>query len=232
MKLATSNRDLARLNYDWCQVRASTSGRLSRRMVDPGIWSGPTIPRSPRSSASIPCTSISTSTSRLFSKIQRLVEQGKVKARSLQAVPVQISLSDEEEDEFPHTGLVDFTDNKVDINTGTLRFRAKLENKDHFIVPGLVVRVRLPIGDSHPAVFIRKGASLPIREKKVSTSSASATRKDSRSRTPSTRKESRFLTIRSRSRRSHSGRRSAIPACRTTAWWKSRAAFARATGWS
>ncbi len=36
MKLAKANRDLAQLNYDWCEVRASTSGRLSRRMVDPG----------------------------------------------------------------------------------------------------------------------------------------------------------------------------------------------------
>ena len=36
VKLAKSNRDLAQLNYDWCEVRASTSGRLSRRMVDPG----------------------------------------------------------------------------------------------------------------------------------------------------------------------------------------------------
>ena len=36
VKLAKANRDLAQLNYDWCEVRASTSGRLSRRMVDPG----------------------------------------------------------------------------------------------------------------------------------------------------------------------------------------------------
>ena len=34
--LATSNRNLAKLNHDWCEVRASASGRLSRRMVDPG----------------------------------------------------------------------------------------------------------------------------------------------------------------------------------------------------
>ena len=69
---------------------------------------------------------------------------------------MQISLSDEGDDEFPHSGIVDFTDNKEDIGTGTLRFRAKLDNKDHFMIPGLVVRVRLPIGDPHPAIFIRE----------------------------------------------------------------------------
>ena len=36
LRLARADLDLAQLNYDWCEVRASSSGRLSRRMVDPG----------------------------------------------------------------------------------------------------------------------------------------------------------------------------------------------------
>ena len=79
----------------------------------------------------------------------------RARAPSLKEVPVQISLSDEGDDEFPHKGIVDFTDNKEVNESRTLRFRAKLDNKEHFIVPGMVVRVRLPIGDPHPAVFIR-----------------------------------------------------------------------------
>ncbi len=59
---------------------------------------------------------------------------------------------------FRTQGIVDFTDNKEVNESRTLRFRAKLDNKDHFIVPGMVVRVRLPIGDPHPAVFIRERA--------------------------------------------------------------------------
>ena len=71
---------------------------------------------------------------------------------------MQISLSDEGDDQFPHTGIVDFTDNKEDIGTGTLRFRCKLDNPNHFLIPGLVVRVRLPIGAPHQATFIREQA--------------------------------------------------------------------------
>ena len=91
-------------------------------------------------------------------RIQRELEAGGARAPSLREVPVQISLSDEGEDEFPHTGIVDFTDNKEVSESRTLRFRAKLDNKDHFIVPGMVVRVRLPIGEPHPAVFVRDRA--------------------------------------------------------------------------
>ena len=90
-------------------------------------------------------------------KIQRLLEEGKLRD-SLREVPVQISLSDEGDDKFPHSGIVDFTNNKEENGTRNLRFRAKLDNKDHFLIPGLVVRVRLPIGEPHPAIFIREKA--------------------------------------------------------------------------
>ncbi len=61
---------------------------------------------------------------------------------------------------------VDFTDNKVDFTRGTLEFRAKLENKDHLLTPGLFVRVRLPIGDPHTAVMIRERALVTERKEK------------------------------------------------------------------
>lgn len=44
------------------------------------------------------------------------------------------------------------------MNTGTLRFRAKLANPNQMISPGLFVKVRLPIGDAHPALMIREQA--------------------------------------------------------------------------
>jgi RND family efflux transporter MFP subunit len=90
-------------------------------------------------------------------RIRRLIRDGKVKAQGEKEVTVQIALADEKE--FPHEGIVDFTDNRVDPNTGTLRFRAKIENPqdrngNRIFIPGLFVRVRLPIGDPHPALLI------------------------------------------------------------------------------
>ena len=73
-----------------------------------------------------------------------------------------VALSDEKDSEgnniYPHEGAVDFTDNRVDINTGTLRFRAKLSNPDGLISPRLFVKVRLPIGEAHPALMVREQA--------------------------------------------------------------------------
>jgi RND family efflux transporter MFP subunit len=58
--------------------------------------------------------------------------------------------------EFPYQGNVNFAENKLDAATGTLRVRGVIKNPapESFLSPGLFVRVRLPIGDPHPALLI------------------------------------------------------------------------------
>ena len=43
---AEANRDLAKLNLDYTEVRAPFSGRIDRRLVDPGNFAGPDSPPS------------------------------------------------------------------------------------------------------------------------------------------------------------------------------------------
>ena len=66
---------------------------------------------------------------------------------------VQLGLTDEG-DEFPHTGTINFEDNQVDQQTGTLRLRGIFPNADRLLSPGLFVRIRLPIGQPHDAPVI------------------------------------------------------------------------------
>jgi multidrug efflux system membrane fusion protein len=159
---AHANVDLAALDLEFTRVTAPISGRLSRRMVDPG-----NLVKADETSL----TTIVTQDplyvyfdvhEQAMLKIRRLIQEGKVKAKSEKEVPVQLSLSDEKDSEgkdiFTHEGIVDFTDNRVDLNTGTLRFRAKLDNPNQMITPGLFVKVRLPIGDPHPALMVREQA--------------------------------------------------------------------------
>jgi membrane fusion protein, multidrug efflux system len=159
---AKANLDLAELDLEFTRVVAPISGRLSRRMVDPG-----NLVKADETAL----TSIVTQDplyvyfdvhEQAMLRIRRLIEQRKVKAKSEKEVVVQISLSDEKDSEgrdiFTHQGIVDFTENRVDLNTGTLRFRAKMDNPREMITPGLYVKVRLPIGDPHPALMVREQA--------------------------------------------------------------------------
>lgn len=63
--------------------------------------------------------------------------------RSLKA-PVYIGLANEEG--YPHRGVLDFADNKVDPTTGTIRVRGTFDNSQRTFKPGLFARVRVPLG--------------------------------------------------------------------------------------
>jgi RND family efflux transporter MFP subunit len=71
-------------------------------------------------------------------------------------IPVEIGLADEKD--FPHAGIIDFADNKVDRGTGTLRVRGIFENKTEYLTPGLFVRVRIPFGDPHRSLLVPEEA--------------------------------------------------------------------------
>jgi membrane fusion protein, multidrug efflux system len=58
-------------------------------------------------------------------------------------IPVKIGLSIEQG--FPHEGVVDFVDNRFDPKTATIHVRAVLPNADRLMLPGLFVRVRMPL---------------------------------------------------------------------------------------
>jgi len=166
LQIAKANRDLAHLNYEWTEVVASTSGLLSRRLVDPGnlIKADDTI-----------LTSIVTQDpmyvyfdvdEQSTLHVRRMIREGTIKARSEKEVPVMLGLSDEAP-AFPHVGAVDFTDNRIDVNTGSLRFRAKVRNEKGILTPGLFVRVRLPIGDAHPTLYVREEALASDQGRKI-----------------------------------------------------------------
>jgi RND family efflux transporter MFP subunit len=66
--------------------------------------------------------------------------------------PVQVGLANEEG--FPHPGRVDFIDNQLNPQTGTIRARAVLDNKDGQFTPGLFARVQLLGSGEYNAILI------------------------------------------------------------------------------
>jgi multidrug efflux system membrane fusion protein len=66
--------------------------------------------------------------------------------------PVRVGLANEEG--FPHEGKMDFVDNQVNSQTGTIRARAVLDNKDGLYIPGLFARVQLLGSSEYTAVLI------------------------------------------------------------------------------
>jgi RND family efflux transporter MFP subunit len=143
-ELATAQLDEAELNLEFTQVKAPISGLVGRDLVNPGNLVNGTA-----TSATLLTTIVSvnpihfyfTAGERDLLKYIRLQQTDKRESSRTKANPVKIKLQDE--DEYVHTGFMDFVDNRVDISTGTIQGRAILDNPNGSILPGIFGRMRL-----------------------------------------------------------------------------------------
>ena len=88
-------------------------------------------------------------------RIQGLIRDGVIPA-DVTGTKVWMGLADD--DNRPYEGTVDFLDNYVDSGTGTLRVRGAFANPNDYFVPGMFVRVRVPIGNPQQATLIAEKA--------------------------------------------------------------------------
>lgn len=164
VKVVQASRDVARLNLNFCKVVSPISGRISRRLIDPGNLV--------KADDTVLTTIVSLDPmyvyfdidERTMLRVRRLIQEGKVKSSREAIIPVSMGLADEEG--FPHEGTINFVDNKVDPNTGTLRLRGIFPNpvnpkhplSPRLFSPGLFTRVRIPIGEPHQAILVSERA--------------------------------------------------------------------------
>ncbi len=113
VRLAKAQLAIAQLNLDRTRVVAPVSGRIGRRLVDPGNL----VKADETNLASLvthdPMFVYFDVDERVFLRMQRSMREGKLKTEKL---PAAVGLVDE--NGFPHRGMVDFMDNCVDPKTG------------------------------------------------------------------------------------------------------------------
>jgi multidrug efflux system membrane fusion protein len=90
-------------------------------------------------------------------RVRKAINEGTIKRYQEGGIPVLMALQCEAD--FPHKGTVDFINNQVNPNTGSLAMRGvfanpKPANGVRLLSPGMFVRVRLPIGQPHPAILV------------------------------------------------------------------------------
>lgn len=71
-------------------------------------------------------------------------------------IPVGLGLLDETG--FPHNGVIDFADNRIDPDTGTIRVRASFDNSDRAFKPGFFARIRVPMSSPYDALLVSQTA--------------------------------------------------------------------------
>jgi len=92
-----------------------------------------------------------------YLKYLRLSEAGKrADTRDATANPVYMALADDSD--YQHIGNIDFVDNSVNQQTGTIQIRASFANHDNHLVPGLFARIKLVGSDSYQGILIDEKA--------------------------------------------------------------------------
>lgn len=144
----------AKLNVEFTQVTAPISGRISRKLVTEGNLinggTGGTLLTTIVSLDPIYCYAEADEQS--FLKYTRLAQEGKRPSSREVRNPAYLALADETG--FPHKGYVDFVDNQLDPNTGTIRGRGIFPNPDLTLTPGLFARIRIPGSGKYEAILI------------------------------------------------------------------------------
>jgi len=144
---AAAALEAARLNLEFTQVRSPIDGRASRMLITPGNLVTTT---------SVLTTVVSDNPVYTYFDVDEATylrfAHGATKAES----PVYMGLVDEQG--YPHEGRLDFVDNQVDPNSGTIHARAVFVNKDGRFTPGLFARIKLVSGDSRDTVLIDERA--------------------------------------------------------------------------
>jgi RND family efflux transporter MFP subunit len=85
-------------------------------------------------------------------EVKRLIQEGKVKSANDEKMDVDMALANDVG--YPWKGYINFVDNAVDPETGTLRLRAVFDNPKRILVPGLFCRVRVAIGPPQEMLMV------------------------------------------------------------------------------
>jgi RND family efflux transporter MFP subunit len=140
---ARANEATARINLDYTQIKAPIGGKIGRRLVTAGNF---VQLQGNGGSANVLATIVSVNPMYGYFDVE---ESAFVKYRTTAKLaetnregPIcELALVNEQG--FAHRGRLDFFDNQVSPQTGTIRLRAVFDNADRALLPGMFANVRV-----------------------------------------------------------------------------------------
>jgi multidrug efflux system membrane fusion protein len=139
---------IARLNLEYAQVRAPIAGRVSRANATAGnVVNEQSVLTTIAGVGRV--YAYFDGSERTYLRLQDAKSGGK-------APKVRMALLDEPG--FPHEGVVDFIDNRLNPQTGAIRMRVSFDNASGRFTPGLSARLRMEGATATPAVLVAERA--------------------------------------------------------------------------
>ncbi|ACK45700.1 MULTISPECIES: efflux RND transporter periplasmic adaptor subunit [Shewanella] len=142
----------AELDLAYTQVQAPIDGRVSYANVTAGnyVTAGQSVLTSLVSTASM--YAYFDVDEQTYLKYVKLTAEKKRNDPRAGDNPVYMALANERD--YQHIGMVDFVDNAMDKQTGTIRVRASFDNEDNSLLPGLFARLRTAGSGAYEGILI------------------------------------------------------------------------------
>jgi multidrug efflux system membrane fusion protein len=158
-KAAVAALETAKINLGYTKIVAPVSGRVSRAEFTVGnvVSAG---------ASAAPLTTL-VSVSPIYASFdadEQTYLQYISRAKDGHKVPVDLGLANESG--YSRSGWIDSVDNRLDTSSGTIRVRARFDNEDGALVPGLYARIKVGGSAPHPALLIDDAAVGTDQDKK------------------------------------------------------------------
>lgn len=166
LQSAQAQVETARLNLEWTDVRSPIDGRIGRKLVTEGnlIAAGATSTVLTTIVGVQPIYFYFDVDEQSYLRYMGYVRSGQI-AVDDKGAPVKIALPNS--DKFTIEGRIDFADNALDEQTGTLRLRASVPNDDRFLTPGVFGRIQIDASPKYDALLLPDDAILSDQTRKV-----------------------------------------------------------------
>lgn len=145
--------ETAQLYLSYTNIYAPVSGRIGRNLVDVGNLVG--ADESTLLATIVnddPIYTYFNVSERDLMNYHNIKQNGDRGNGNNDIIPVYLGLSNERG--YPFKGYVDYVDNRVDADTGTIQVRAVFQNPDRVLLPGLFARIRVPVDIQENALLV------------------------------------------------------------------------------
>ncbi len=142
--------DAAKVNVDYCTIKAPISGLVGLRLVDPG-----NIVQAGSANGMLVITQMQPM-SVIFTLSEDLLSPVLAKYRAGAALAVDAY--DREKTKLIAQGRLTHIDNQIDQTTGTLKLRAEFDNKDNALFPNQFVNVKLLVQEKTGVTLLATAA--------------------------------------------------------------------------